>query len=445
MSAPGSARLGRRSALTLAFVAAGAAGFARAAQEGRKLTLPPDLRTQLDMQHFYLPRELQVALSALETAYPEFLRLESLGRSATGAELWVMTVARKAGRDPARRPAALIVAGLGAEDLGASELALFTILELVQNHARDDAAARVLDSATVYVVPCANPDLRERVLGALERGEFTPQQLEEPVRIDRNFPVRWDPLGVEACGAFPLARPESRALAEFVLGHPNIALVQRFSSLGARSPLLDPSWPAEDVRAHRRVAAEGLLESVESIAVREGALLSFAYEQTGAFAFSAPTLSRVSGDGPLPALSEILPLARNAASSSLRLISSLPELAIVVGEPQALGASTWQLDVEVRNTGRLPTCSELGAARFACGAPQLEVAGAELAGAALLRASDSVPIPTPVRGGAAALPQIDGGSSARLRLFVSGASGAQLTLTARAARAGEAQAQIALP
>ncbi len=425
-------------------VLASTSSVAHAAQEGRKLTQPPDVRTQLDMQHFYVPRELQVALSALETAYPEFLRLESLGRSGTGSELWVMTVARKDGRDPARRPAALVVAGLGGEDLGASELALFTILELVQNHARDETTARVLDNATVYVVPCANPDLRERVLGALERGEFTAQQLEEPVLLDRNFPVRWDPLSVPACGAFPLARPESRALAEFLLGHPNIALVQRFSSLGARTPI-DLGWPSADVRAHRRVAAEGLLESVESIAVREGALLSFAYEQTGAFSFSAPTLSRVSGDSPLPAVSEILPLARNAAASSLRLFSSLPELVITAGEPQSLGGSTWQIEVEVRNVGRLPTCSELGAARFACGAPQLEVSGAELAGAALLRPSDSAPIPATIRAGAASLPQIDGGAAARLRLFVAGASGAQLSLTARSPRAGEAQAQVTLP
>lgn len=429
-------------AFALAFMAS--APLVTSAQDGRRVTAPPDVRTQLDLQHYYLPRELQVVLSALETAYPEFLRLESLGRSASGAELWVMSVARKEGREVARRPALLLVAGLGHEDLAATELALYTILELVQNHARDEAVARVLDNAVVYVAPCANPDLRERVLGALERGENAAALAEEPVLLDRNFPMRWDPLTHERCGPFPLSRPESRALAEFVLGHPNIAILQRFSAAAPRGGA-DLGWPAGDVRALRRIAAEGLLESVESAASREGSLLSFAYEHSGIFAFALPTLARTSGDGPLPPVGEILPLARNAASASLRLMASLPQLELRVSEITALDPSTWQVELELRNNGRLPTASELAATRFACGAPTLEVRGAELVGAAVVRASDSVAVVAPLRAGAASLPQIDGGETLRLRLFLTGAAGATAQLLVRAQRAGDAGAEARLP
>lgn len=432
----------RAGALTLALVAS--AGLMASAQDGRRVTAPPDVRTQLDLQHYYLPRELQVVLSALETAYPEFLRLESLGRSASGAELWVMSVARKEGRELARRPAVLLVAGLGHEDLAATELALHTILELVQNHARDDAVARILDQAVVYVAPCANPDLRERVLGALERGDSAAAVAEEPVLLDRNFPVRWDPLTLERCGPFPLSRPESRALAEFVIGHPNIAILQRFSASTSRGGA-DLGWPAADVRALRRIAAEGLLESVETAAAREGSLLSFAYEHAGAFAFALPTLARTSGDGPLPPVGEILPLARNAASASLRLFASLPQLELHAAEVTALDPATWQVELELRNTGRLPTASELGAARFACPAPSLEVRGAELVGAAIVRASDSVAVVAPLRASVASLPQIDGGETLRLRVFLTGASGAKAQIVVRAPRAGEATAEALLP
>lgn len=414
------------------------------AQDGRRLTAPADVRTQLDLQHFYLPRDLQVTLSALDTAYPEFLRLESLGRSSSGAELWVMTVARKEGLELARRPGVLMVAGLGVEDLASTELALHTICELVQNHARDEAVQLLLERAVVYVVPCANPDLRERVLGAIERGESGAAQAEESVLLDRNFPQRWDPLTLERCGPYPLARPESRALAEFVLGHPNLAVVQRYSASQPRSGV-ELGWPAADVRVLRRVAAEGLLESVETAAAREGSLLSFAYEQAGAFAFAVPALARASGEGLLPRVDEILPLARNASAASLRLMAALPRLELVAEAPSALDPSTWQVELELRNVGRLPTASELSEQRFACAAPTLEVRGAELVGAALLRASDSAALVTPMRGGVASLPQVGGGETLRVRAFLSATPGAQVVFTVRAPRAGEASVEARLP
>lgn len=428
-------------------LALGAAAFALAAaafgQDGRRITAPPDTRTQLDLQHYYLPRDLQVALSALELAYPEFLRLESLGRSGTGAELWVMTVARKDGLEPAKRPAALLVAGLGLDDLAATEQALYSILDLVQNHGRDDAVARILRDCTVYVAPCLNPDLRERVLAAVERGESPASAGEESVLLERNFPVRWDPLTTERAGPYPLSRPEARALAEFLILRPNIALVQRYGSASSRTSA-DFGWPEADVRTHRRVAADGLMDSVDSLARREGALLSFAYEQTGAFAFELPSLARV-GAEVLPRVDEILPLARTAASSTLRLLASLPALELVAAPPTALDPQTWQLDLELRNTGRLPSASELGVARFAVGAPQLELSGAQLAGAALVRASDSVATPLSVRGSGAELPQIEGGAVLRLRLFVAGTSGATAVLNVRTPRAGVARVEVVLP
>ncbi len=414
-----------------------------AAQDGRRLTAPADVRTQLDLQHFYLPRDLQVTLSALETAYPEFLRLESLGRSATGVELWVMTVARKTGLELARRPGVLLVAATGLDDLASTELALHTITELVQNHARDETIQQLLERAVVYVVPCANPDLRERVLSAVERGEHAGAGAEESVLLDRNFPQRWDPLSLERCGPFPLSRTESRALAEFVLGHPNLAVVQRYSTSQPRSGI-ELGWPASDVRVLRRVASEGLLESVETAASREGSLLSFAYEQAGAFAFAVPALARTSGDGILPRVDEILPLARTASAASVRLMAALPRLELSAEAPSALDPNTWQVELELRNLGRLPTASELAVQRFACGAPTLEVRGAELVGAALLRASDSASLVTPLRGGAASLPQVGGGETLRLRAFLTGAPGAQAVLTVRAPRAGEASIETRL-
>jgi hypothetical protein len=68
-----------------------------------------------------------------------------------------------------------------------------------------------------------------------------------------------------------------------------------------------------------------------------------------------------------------------------------------------------------------------------------------LAGAALVRASDSVATPLSVRGSGAELPQIEGGAVLRLRLFVAGTSGATAVLNVRTPRAGVARVEVVLP
>ena len=78
-------------------------------QEGtgdkRHLTLRPDNRVELDFQHYYKVRELKTSLSNLAAAYPEFLQLESPGKSRGNEELWVVRLSENPGVDPKKKPA----------------------------------------------------------------------------------------------------------------------------------------------------------------------------------------------------------------------------------------------------------------------------------------------------------------------------------------------------
>lgn len=49
--------------------------------------------------------------------------------------------------------------------------------------------------------------------------------------INRNFPANWT-LGQSGAGPYPLSEPETRAMAEFLVAHPNIGAVQAYHTTG---------------------------------------------------------------------------------------------------------------------------------------------------------------------------------------------------------------------
>ena len=408
-------------------------------QDGRKLTAEADRRLELDLQHYYPAKKLQLTLSALATAYSDLVRVESIGKSRGGEAISVVTIARVNDVDPRDRPGLLVVGCIGREDLFGAELALATIWQIAQDNARDAAVARVLDGCTLYIVPCLDPDLRERAFAEIEGGAATDPS-PRVAELDRNFPSLWDPLRISGTGPYPLSEPEARALAEFLVARANIAVVQRYRGAGARAASVSTQWPVADREAHRRLAAEGLLDGLEALEGGEGSWLAFAYLQHGAFVFSQPVSFQSSGPWLLPSVLELQGLGRTAASATLRLAQALPRIELTTGSPESLGDGQWSVDVEISNAGRLPTASALGRERVACDPPRLSIEGAKLIGTAVVR--DGIAEPVACEPALVALDEIAGAAQLRLRLFVSAPSEATLTLTVVAPRAGRASASV---
>ena len=81
--------------------------------------------------------------------------------------------------------------------------------------------------------------------------------------FNRNFPSEWRAGSVQfGAGAFPLSAPETRALADFVLGHPNIhgaQLHHTAAGLILRASALygDERLPPLDLRAYKAIGAMG--------------------------------------------------------------------------------------------------------------------------------------------------------------------------------------------
>ena len=81
--------------------------------------------------------------------------------------------------------------------------------------------------------------------------------------MNRAWPSYWQPGHVQyGAGPYPLYWPETRAVATFVIGHPNIAAVQSFHNAGGmilRGPGIEAfgNYPAADVRVYDQLGREG--------------------------------------------------------------------------------------------------------------------------------------------------------------------------------------------
>lgn len=421
------------------------AGAPLAAQGGRAgAVAAPDRRVELDVQSLYDHGELGAALRALVTAYPELLSLESLGTSGEGRELWLVTAAGPGALAPEDRPALLALGGRGEDDVHGAEMALFTLFELVQNHARDPVVARVLAEHTLYVMPAFDPDRRAAVLGD------TPAAQRAGVEPDRNLPTDWSPWA-RGSGPYPLSLPESRALAEFLAAHPNVAVLQTYSGAPARrAALRSTRLPAEDLELYQRLDAHiaarvdepGHVTAFPDLVPVPGSAAGYACVEQGAFGFEVEVAGREGGGLPQPY--EIYLLARRAWQVTLALADALPRLACEAPSVARLKGDQWQVAVRVTNAGLLPTAGAQARRRSVVAVPSLRAQGGTLIAAALRPQGQQVAQPVVLRDGAPRLVEVPGGGSLELDLFVTAAAETELTLDLSAPRAGAASTSVVL-
>lgn len=107
---------------------------------------------------FYRYTELTRILKEYAREYPNLIRLESIGKSHEGREVWLVTATNfKSGSD-AEKPALWVDGNIHATELTASAAALYLIHTLVTQYKKDETVTRALDSRTFYIVPRVNPD-----------------------------------------------------------------------------------------------------------------------------------------------------------------------------------------------------------------------------------------------------------------------------------------------
>ncbi|WP_027483410.1 M14 family metallopeptidase [Deinococcus pimensis] len=130
----------------------------------------------LDLSRFHTYDELTAYLHEVVTHHPRLARLDSIGRTREGRDLWVMTLTNTDTGPDLEKPGYWIDANIHAGEVTGGAAALYTIDHLTNGYGTDPQATRILDRLAVYVAPRLSPDGTEAYLTTprLLRSNTTP-------------------------------------------------------------------------------------------------------------------------------------------------------------------------------------------------------------------------------------------------------------------------------
>ncbi len=125
----------------------------------------PKVAVAWDRYHDYA--QTTELLQSIAKAHPDLCKLESLGKSFAGREMWLLTItAPPSNKTPAiapadRKPALWVDAGIHANEIQGTEVALYIAWYLTEMSGQNKIVTDLLAQRTFYIVPMMSPDSRD--------------------------------------------------------------------------------------------------------------------------------------------------------------------------------------------------------------------------------------------------------------------------------------------
>ena len=113
---------------------------------------------------FYRYNELTRLLKEYAKENPNLIRLESIGKSHEGRDVWLITATNFRTGSDSEKPAFWVDGNIHASEVTASAAALYLIDSLVKRYPKDTNIKRAMDTRAFYIVPRVNPDGAEWAL-----------------------------------------------------------------------------------------------------------------------------------------------------------------------------------------------------------------------------------------------------------------------------------------
>ncbi len=125
---------------------------------------PVNPRVEVSWNRYYTNDGLYDIYKKLVTAYPELIKLESIGKSYEGRDIWLLTVTNFKNRPHTEKPGFWIDGNIHANEVQGSEISLYTAWYLVENYGKNAFITELVDDKVFYIAPSINPDGREHYM-----------------------------------------------------------------------------------------------------------------------------------------------------------------------------------------------------------------------------------------------------------------------------------------
>ncbi len=100
-------------------------------------------------------------LQKIVKAYPGLAKLESIGKSFEGRDLWCIAITDYSKGDAAKKPGMYIDGNIHSNEVQGSEFSLYTAWYLTENFNDNNFIKELLADKIFYIVPTINPDARD--------------------------------------------------------------------------------------------------------------------------------------------------------------------------------------------------------------------------------------------------------------------------------------------
>lgn len=118
----------------------------------------------VNFDHYYRYDELTRILQGFAQESPQLVRLESIGKSYEGREVWLITLTNRATGSDKDKPALWVDGNIHASEVSPASACIYFCKYLIDNYGKDADVTRALDTRAFYICPRVNPDGAELAL-----------------------------------------------------------------------------------------------------------------------------------------------------------------------------------------------------------------------------------------------------------------------------------------
>lgn len=146
---------------------------------------PADPRVPAQWNRYHDHAQATELLQALAKAHPNLCRLQSLGKSYGGRDMWVLTVTNHQRGKETEKSGFWIDGCIHANEIQATEVVLYTAWYLAESYGRSPLVTRLLDERVFYLLPILSPDSRDAHMYQ-PNTTHSPRTGQRPVDDDRD-------------------------------------------------------------------------------------------------------------------------------------------------------------------------------------------------------------------------------------------------------------------
>ena len=120
------------------------------------------IEVPLRFDRYYNYDEVNEALKALNKAYPEMTKLEVVGKSEEGREIYALTINNSKTGEASGKPGVYVDGNIHGNEIQAGEVCLYYANMLLTKYGENEKVTKAVDRNAHYILPVVNVDGRYR-------------------------------------------------------------------------------------------------------------------------------------------------------------------------------------------------------------------------------------------------------------------------------------------